>query len=833
MHMTKPFLKSLLPHLLAVAIFAIVAIIYCKPALEGKVLQQSDITQWKGMAQDAFKYSEKNGHFPLWINNMFGGMPAYQITGIPGSSFAIGILDHVFTLNLPGPIGLFFLASICFYFLAQILGFNTLLSIISGLAYSYATYNPIIIIVGHETKMHAIAYLPFFIGSILLLFQKKYISGTILVAISTALFVQANHLQITYYGIIIVFFMSFYYLIIWIKEKQYSHLLKTLGLGLVAGFMGLAANAPMLLSTYEYGKESIRGGSVLTTKESKTTATGLNKDYAFSYSMFTSEPLVMMFPNIYGGSSDPNVMDPSKSKAIETLQQMQPEIAQQLQSFIQFYWGGIGFTAGPPYVGILICFFAIMGLSVTSNKHRWWIAATIVFSLLLSSGSFFMSFNSFMLDHLPFYNKFRAPSMIIVVPTLLLGIMALYGMDALTKENNWKEVFAKYKPSFIVLGLIFAVVLYIYMGSDFKGVDDKARLTQWSEFINSQIKDPKVAAQYISPANDLLNAVATDRKTLMEGDLMYTILFLIAIAVLLFLAFKKIINQTVVLVALGLFTLFDLFHLNVKYLKPDSFIEAADNENAFTKTPLDIALAKDKTQYRVLDLRAGIPNSFNGGAIIAYHHNTVGGYNPAKLSIYQDLIENQWYKFPNCLPTMNMMNTKYILSGDMSRDTVPNPNALGNVWFVKGVEYKKGPAEVMNHLSYFNPKDTAVIEEKDKIADLNNIQFDSNANIQLVNNNNDLVTYTSNSNTKQLAVFSEVYYQLGWKAYIDDQESPILKTNYVLRGLVVPAGKHNIRFEFKPTTIASAQMASTTVSWILWLAIIGLIARPFIAKQKD
>jgi hypothetical protein len=826
--MTKNLFKSVLPHLIAIAIFAIVAIIYCKPALEGKVLQQSDITQWKGMAQDALKYSEKNGHTPLWINNMFGGMPAYQITGIPGNSFSIGILDRIFTLNLPSPIGLFFLASICFYFLAQVLGFNTILSIIGALAYSYATYNPIIMIVGHETKMHAIAYLPFFIGSILLLFQKKYITGSLLVAISTALFVQANHLQITYYGIIIVFFMSIYFLITWIKEKDYTHILKTLGLAVVAGLMGLAANAPMLISTYEYGKESIRGGSALTTKDSKTTSTGLNKDYAFSYSMFTSEPLVMMFPNIYGGSSDPNVMDPANSKAIEVLQQMQPQVAQQLQSFVQFYWGGIGFTAGPPYVGIIICFFAIMGLSVTSNKHRWWIAATIVFSLMLAAGSFFMSFNSFMLDHLPFYNKFRAPSMIIVVPTLLLGVMALYGMDALTKETNWKDVFAKYKPSFIVLGLVFASVVYIYLTNDFKSENEKHLITTIA-----QLPDANQKAAFEAPANDLVNAIATDRKALIEGDIIYTLMFIIAIAVLLFLAFKKIINQTIVFIAFGVLALFDLFHLNIKYLKPESFIEVADSENAFAKSLLDNALDKDTSNYRVLDLRAGVQNSFNGGAIIAYHHNTVGGYNPAKLSIYQDLIENQWYKFPNCLPTMNMMNTKYIISGDMARDTIPNPNALGNVWFVKGVEYKKGPAEVMSHLTYFNPKDTAVIEEKDKVADLSNIQFDETATIQLVKNDNDIVTYTSNASKKQLAIFSEVYYKLGWKAYIDNQETPIIKANYVLRGLIVPAGKHDIRFEFKPTSISAAQTASTSVSWILWLSIIGIISSAFVKKQKD
>ena len=825
--MAKNLFKTALPHLIAIAIFAIVAIIYCKPAIDGKVLQQSDITQWKGMAQNALAYKEKNGQTPLWVNNMFGGMPAYQITGVPGNSFSIGRLDNLFTLNLPEPIGLFFLASICFYFLAQVLGFNTIISVIGALAYSYATYNPTIIIVGHITKMHAIAYLPFFVGSILLLFRKKYLSGAILTAISTALFVQANHLQITYYGIIIIAFMSLYFLTKWIKAKDYNHILKTLGLALIAGILGLAVNAPMLVSTYEYGKESIRGGSALTTKDSKTTATGLNKDYAFSYSMYLSEPLVMMFPNLYGGSSDPNVIDPANSKAIEVLQQMQPQVGQQLQSFLQFYWGGIGFTAGPPYVGIIICLFAIMGLSVKSNEHRWWIAAAIIFSILLAAGSYFLSFNSFMLDHLPFYNKFRAPSMIIVIPTLLIGIMALYGIQALSMESSWKEVLNKYKPSFIFLGLLFATVVFIYMTNDFKSENEKQLLTTISN-----LSDPNQKAAFQAPANDLVNAIATDRKSLIESDIIHAIIYIIVIGVLLFVSFKKIIKQSLFLVIIGVIALFDLFHLNVKYLKSESFIEPTENENAFTKSPLDVALDKDKSHYRVFDIRSGIQSSFNAGAIVAYHHNSVGGYNPAKLSIYQDLIENQWYKFPNCLPTLNMMNTKYIISGDLGKDTIPNLSALGNAWFVKGIEYKKGPAEVMNHLSYFNPKDTAIIEEKDKIAVLNTLQYDSTASIALVDNQNDVINYKSNSQSTQLAIFSEIYYKLGWKAYVDNKETPIIKVNYVLRGLVIPNGKHEIRFEFKPSSIASAQMASATSSVILWLLAIGLIASPFVFKNK-
>ncbi len=829
--MLKTIFKSALPHLLAIFVFAIVAIVYCKPAIEGKVLQQSDVTQWKGMAQDALNYKAQNGTTPLWTNSMFGGMPTFQITGIPVSPYSIGALDGVFTLRLAEPVGLFFLASLCFYFLAQVLGFSTLIGIIGGLAYSYATYNPIIVVVGHMTKMHAIAYLPFFIGAILLIFQKKYYLGAICTAIATALFVQANHLQINYYGLIIVLAMSLYYLVIWIKAKEYTHILKTIGFSLIAGLLGLAVNAIMLMSTAEYGKASIRGGSALATKDSKITNTGLNKDYALSYSMFLSEPLVMMFPHVYGASSDPNLVDPAKSKAIEVLQQMQPEVGQQLQSFLQFYWGGIGFTAGPPYVGIIICFFACIGFGSNKNPNRWWIGAVIVLSILLAAGSYFETFNVFILEHLPLYNKFRAPSMILVIPTLLIGVLAMYGINATLQANNFKSFIEAHKIGWITLGFILLAILGLYFTSDFKSESEKQLMSQIM-----QIQDPNQKAAFETPARDMVNAIAEDRKGFIESDLTRALIFIGIAFLLIFLYIKQTIQQTIFIIGIGLLTLVDLFQINVQYLKPSQFVEATENENVFALTALDNALLKDTSNYRIIDLRRGVQNAFNEGAIMAYHHKLVGGYNPAKLSIYQDLIENQWYQFPNCLPTLNMMNTKYIITGNMASDTIPNPDALGNAWFVKGIQYKKGPRAVMDHLSFFNPKDTAVIDEQDKLDVLSGLQVDSTAKIQLIDNQNDLIFYTAKTNAKQLAVFSEIYYRDGWKAYIDDQESPILKVNYVLRGLVVPAGDHKIRFEFKPASVTRAKQIAGVASILLWIALIAFIAmtiQQFIKKQNS
>jgi hypothetical protein len=418
--------------------------------------------------------------------------------------------------------------------------------------------------------------------------------------------------------------------------------------------------------------------------------------------------------------------------------------------------------------------------------------------------------------------------MIMVIPTLLLGIMALYGMAEISTENSLKNILTKYKISFILSGIIILSVLSIYFTSDFKSEGERNLIEQISK-----IPDANQRAAFETPARDLVNAIISDRKGMIEGDVIKFLIYVLLIFALLFLAIKKVINQTVLLVAFGILSMIDLFQVNLKYLKSDSFIEADENENAFALSPIDIALKKDTTQYRVLDMRGGIMNAFNGGAIVAYTHKTVGGYHAAKLSIFQDLIENQWYKFPNCIPTMNMLNTKYIISGNIANDTIPNKDALGNVWFVKGIQFEKGPAEVMQRLDNFNPKDTAIIEQQDKIESLNNIEFDENASIALVNNKNDEINYTSSSTKKQLAVFSEIYYNLGWKAYIDNVETPIVKANYVLRGLVVPAGNHAIRFEFKPITIKNSIIASTFASILLWICIATMIVIAFRNKQKS
>lgn len=827
--MTRINWKAIQPHIIAVFIFLVVAIIYCKPVLNGKVLQQSDVTQWKGIAQNSFQYKEQHGHFPLWTNSIFGGMPAYQITGIGENPISVGYIGQILSLGLPKPIGVFFLAALCFYFLTQVLQTNPYIGIIGALAYAYATYNPIILAAGHDTKLNAIAFLPALIASLLLLFNKKYLAGTALTAVSTTLLLGANHLQITYYGFLILAFMSMAFVIHCIKEKEIAHLVKSGALAILAALLGILVNAVTLLSTYEYSKQTIRGGSALADSTSNATKTGLSKDYALSYSFYKTEPLVIMFPRLYGGSSNNLEIESEKSKAIEALQQMPQELSQQIQSALQFYWGGITQgTSGPPYIGAIICFLALLGFVMVDKKYTRWILAAIAFSLLLSWGKYFEGFNIAMLKYLPLYNKFRAPSMILVIPGLLLCMMATLSLNKILFFENKLRLWNEYKKGLILVAGIFGFALLVYLSSDFSAEGDKMLLLQ----IN-KIPDATQREQISTPVKAFVNGLKEDRKTLFLNDLLRTFLFCSLAAGAVYLAIKQHINKLAITAILGVFILIDIFTINHTYLNANNYQDSNEYETAFTPSAIDNEILKDTSFYRVLNVSQGISAAFNGGGMSAYFHKSIGGYHPAKLSIYQDLIEKQLYNFPNCLPILNMLNTKYLIIPDQQTGqpiVQQNSGALGACWFVRGVQFEKGPAAVMRAITTFNPKETAVLDEKYKL-NIIGIGNDSSAKISLLANENDIVTYQSKSAVKQFAVFSEIFYNAGWKARIDGKESPIYQTNYVLRGLEIPAGEHNIVFSFEPAAVAFGQKAAIASSLSIWILLFAAGIYGFRKKQ--
>lgn len=821
--------KALIPHLIAILTFVIVAVIFCKPVLEGKILQQSDTQQWRAMYEDQRKYQEKNGELPLWSNGMFSGMPGYQIAMYAPNPFSLGYVYNLLTLGLPKPIYFFVLASICFYILTQILKINPYLGIFGALSYAFATYNPIIISVGHDTKMLAVAYIPALIGSLLLLFEKKYWLGTSLTALFSGLTISVNHPQIVYYTFIIIACMSIGFTVNWIRKKEYGHLFKVIGFAIIAGALGLASNAVLLGTTFEYSKESIRGGSVLADEKSNFSKTGLNKDYALSYSFYKTEPLVMMFPRIYGGSTGNMEVEQESSKAVEALQQMPQELAQQLQGFLQFYWGGITLgTAGPPYSGAIICFMALMGLSFIPNKHKWWMIVAIALTFMMSWGSYFEGFNVFLLEHLPLYNKFRAPSMIMVVPTFLFAMSAVIAAQELLFNTSLKEKLIYYKKGLYLVGGVFVFAVLFYFTSDFKTVNDENLLKQVSDIADQQQRNA------VQPyAKTFINAVQEDRKDLAGGDLMRSLIFILVAAGAVWLHLKNKLNAKTTLAIVGLASLIDLLSIDSKYLDQSNYQEEEEYTQTFTAAPHNIEIAKDTGYYRVLDVTNGISAAFNGYANPSVFHQNIGGYHAAKLSIYQDLIEKQLYKFPNCTPTLDMLNTKYIIFRDPQSNQISyqsNPNAAGACWLVDSISTIKEPAKVMGSLDTLNIRNTAVIETEMKTGIGRKQQGDS---IWLINNDHDRIFYQSNTSGARFAVFSEVYYKKGWKAYIDGNESEIYKTNYVLRGIVIPAGKHEIKFEFKPDSYRKGVPIAITASGIIWLLLLGNIFFMLKGKGKN
>ncbi|MBO9202854.1 MULTISPECIES: YfhO family protein [Niastella] len=820
--MKNRFLSNVLPHVIAIAVFLIVAIVYCKPVLEHQVLQQSDVIHWKGMAQGSFEYKEKYGHFPLWTNNLFSGMPAYQIALDSDVIITPSWFYNLFTLFLPKPISFFFLASICFYFLTQVFRVNSYLGIIGGLAYAYATYNPIIISVGHDTKMQSIALMPAFLASLVLIYNKKYLWGAAFTVVITAILVGINHVQIIYYLLLIAAIMTIVYAVSWIRQRDFRHLFIATSIAILCGVLGTLSNAISLFTSFEASKTSIRGGSELVNKN--TTQEGLSKDYAFDYSMYRSEPFVMLVPKMYGGSTGLEV-DEEQSKAIAELRQMPQGLGQQLQGYLQFYWGGIGGTSGPPYVGAIICFLALLGFVLLNNRDKVWILIASALAIVMSWGGYFAAFNGFLLNHLPFYNKFRAPSMIIVIPTLLFCLMAVLALQRIVEVKNKQELWEKYKTSLVITGSLFIALLVFYFNADYTLPQDKQLV--------SQVTGP--GSGFIT---SFVNALKEDRKGLFGESLLRSFLFITGAALLIFLYIKEKIKAPVAFACIGIAAFIDVMAINVKYLNAGNYQDEAEYQQSyFTPSPADQQVLQDKGYYRIFDNRDGVGSAYNASALSAYFHRSIGGYHPAKLSIYQDLIARQLYNYPNCTAAINMLNTKYIIERDSTgKDVVRmNANALGPVWFVDSLRFESTPEAVMNGLSTLDPKGTAIVFTKDKELLSYTSSKNSSDVIKLIENKNDDITYESNAATPRFAVFSEVFYDRGWKAYIDNKEAPIIRSNYVLRGLLVPAGQHQIKFEFRPAAYYNGRNIAKVagiIAMLLVVATIGLSVRNYLKKPN-
>ncbi len=828
--MKKIDFKRILPHLVAIAIFLLVSIVYCKPVFDGKVVSQHDTQAWRGMSQQSMEFHDKYGYYPLWTNSMFSGMPAYQIAFDAKTNINVGHIEKVFFLGMPKPVYFFFMACICFYLLCIVAGANPWISIMGGIAYAYSTFDPIIIGVGHNTQMMSIAYAPSVIAGLFLLFQKRYWTGFAITALFTALLIGQNHIQIVYYTLMITGILVIGYLIQSYKEKEFFNGIKASVLGFIAAILGFACTAVSMMPTYEYSKESMRGGKselTLGKDSSNKTKGGLDKDYAFMYSFGIPETFTLMIPGIYGGSNGGKEYS-GNSEFVKKLSEAGVSEDNALQMADAYsYWGDQPITSGPVYLGAVICFLFIFGMFYLKSWYKWWLLSASILGLLLAWGANLKGINYFLFDHLPFYNKFRAPTMALVIPQFCFPLLAVLSLTQLLRETDWSFAWKKLRMAAMVTGALLVLLCGFYLSAGFTGPSDKNIKEEFKQDMLRQVPaGQQPSPQMVQQADDIsrqwISALHSDRKDLMGGDLVRTIL-LIAIAVVLTgLFIRKKIKPWLLIAGLGVLSSFDLLSVDQRYLSSASFIEEGDFEGAFIPTEADLQILKDPdhANFRVFNHAV---DSYND-ASTSYHHNSVGGYHPAKLGLYQDIIENQLGK--GNMQVFNMLNTKYFIEQNPSTGkpmAQMNPGAFGNCWLVKGIKLVNNANEEMQALDSTNLKDTAVLEKTYESQIKQAPQYDTSGSIKLIENLNDKIRYSFNASKPQFAVFSEVYYKSGWNAFIDGQKTDYAKVNYILRGMYVPAGKHEIEFRFEPASFTTGRMITIWANILVMLSVIAAV----------
>jgi hypothetical protein len=838
--MNNSLWRSLQPHVIAIAIFLVISCIYCLPALKGMSLNQYDQVNWQGMSHQSYEFKEKHGHVPLWTNSLFSGMPTYQIALESKHNIHIAWLHGVFTLFLPEPVGLFFLACLGCYLLCMVLGVRSWVAILGSLAYAFASYDAVIVAVGHITKFASMGYTPAVLAGLVLLTQRKYVAGFITILVFTTTLTFQGHFQILYYTLLIAVLVGIAFAIKALREKATKHLLITASLAFVAIAMGIASFAVVLLPTQDYSKESMRGGrSELTlgkSKENTGNGSGLERDYAFIYSYGVTESFSFIAPRIFGGSDPESIQGQYRSElgeqsrtaaALSELTGMPEDEASQIAQSPQFspYWGQQSSTSGATYAGAVICFLFILALVVYRQWHLGWLIAATLLGFMLAWGKYFPWFNNFVFDYLPAYNKLRAPSMALVIPQLTIPVLAVLGLEqVLNKDADRSWVWKRLKITALITGALLLGLSIMYFSFDYTGANDSTRKKNLTDGMLQQLSQgAKPTVEMEQRANEfgrvVTQALQNDRKSLFGGDLLRSLLFIVLAAGLLALYAKQKLTAQMAAIMLTILSFVDLMGVDLRYLRHSNYTPKEEPAE-FVMTAADQQIKQDTGYYRVL-------NVMNGGNLLtdsrtSYYHNNVGGYHAARLALYEDLLNYQLSQ--NNQEAFNMLNTKYIIAPDPTTQqpvVERNPNALGACWLVKDIKYVNNANEEMTALSNFHPADTVIIDkrEQSKIAFIP--QYDSLASISLIQNLNDNISYKFVAPTNQFAVFSEVYYPRGWKAFIDGKETPIVKVNYALRGMAIPAGSHTITFNFAPQSFITGDRITLIIGILSILIILA------------
>ena len=852
--------KNIVPHVIAVLIFLTMTLVYFSPVLEGKDIKQDDAIGSMGWGKDARDYHEESGEYSYWSNAMFSGMPCnYTYAPQPDNTFKP--IGQVLTLNVFGAsyrhIGCIFLTFIGGYILLLALGCKSWLSIAGSIVYTLGSYNFIIIDAGHMNKSLVMATMAPFIGGIILCYKRRLLVGSLVTLIFAGLNAYWSHQQVSYYMLITAFIMAIVYFIYAYREKWLKYYWKATGALAIVAVLAIAPAIGILLPTSDYAKSSMRGGSELDVKDGEKSS-GLDTEYAFAWSYGKAESFTLLVPNLYGSASGldkesefydyltknirsisqdvfkawygiiakdyarqlsemyPTELsqrsalqyinnDPQMADVREQIEGQALYYAQNYPNTISSYWGEQPGTSGPVYAGAIVCFLFVLGLIIVRGAEKWWLLGATVFSLILAWGSNMSGINNFLFEHMPLYNKFRAPSMALVITTLTMSTLAILAVKRFIENKEEKKTL---NAMYIALGVVGGIALLFAVTPD-----------TFFNFISP-------SDNIISEVPELHNRLIEERRSMLVSDAWRSCGFIIATAALMWAYRKYNFKQTLFIVALGLLFLVDMWPVCKRFVNNDKFMPKKET----TAIPLTAAdreikiLAGNDPHYRVFNLTS---NPFNE-AFTSYKHKSIGGYSPAKLARYQDIIER--YLSQRNINVISMLNTRFFITPDGVQE---NYNAFGNCWFVDNIVWVNNAKEEIDSIKNVN-KQTAYID-KMWLNDVSNYkQYINNTpgEIKLTEYRNPgNIIYESCSEAPKLAVFSEVHYKT-WKAYIDGKEVKPIRANYILRALPIPAGAHTIEFKCVDELMIKSHKWSHYMSILVWIVMIGAIGFGIYRKVK-
>ena len=832
-------MKKLLPDLIAILVFVLLSFAYFFPAdIENRILFQHDTAAGAGAGQEVKEYYEQTGERSRWTNSLFGGMPMYQIAPSYDSTKSLQWVQKAYQLFLPDYVCLTFMLMLGFYILLRVFGIPVWLAGLGGIMWAFSSYFFILISAGHIWKFITLAYVPPTIAGIVLAYRGKLLWGGILTALFVALQITSNHVQMSYYFFfVILFFVGAYFEKAW-RTKTLPQFFKASAVLIVTALVGIATNVSNLYHTYAYSKETMRGKSELvqTGDAAKQTSSGLDRDYITQWSYGIDETLTLLVPNFKGGASA------ALSQSETAMSKANPMYSSLYGSLTQ-YFGTQPMTSGPVYVGACVLFLFVLGCFIVKGPLKWALIGATFFSIVLSWGKNFMPLTDFFIDYVPLYNKFRAVSSILVIAEFTIPLLAIFALKRLLEEPEILKQEKKPLGISLLLTAGIALLLAVAPGSIGSGYVPAQEAQMLQNAVNQQM----------IPANELSGILANlgeMRAELVSSDALRSFIIIGIGCSLLWLYASGKLRSSLTIAGITILCLADMWGVNKRYLNDAQFVPHSIRTETFTKTNTDELILQDTSlDYRVLNFATSTFDDNN----TSYWHKSVGGYHPAKLRRYQEMIEHHIspemqaaYKAiataggemdsvdANKFRVLNMLNTKYfIFPAGQQRQTVPilNPHAYGNAWFVNKVQYVNNANEEIDALDSIIPTETAVVDArfKDVLKGTTESYKDSLSSIRLTSYAPNRLTYETNNAQDGIAVFSEIYYPDGWHVTIDGQPAELARADYILRTMYVPAGQHTIEMRFDPTSL---HVTEGIAYGALALLVIGIIVAVLIAKRK-